>query len=145
MTVNLYLHCTANAPRNKVVGFAFVLEAITQKGPATLSVKGVLHDKTKNQAEAETMAAALKRLTKPCELVIYGTQYQKNLITWLPEWEKNGWKNSKGEEIRPEYLELKNLLKPHKASVKTESHSYSEWLKRTAEEEAHEAINTDKH
>ena len=136
MIVNLYLHCTANAPRKKIVGFAFVLEAITTKGPATLTIKGTMKDQTKNIAEVNVLNRALEQLMKPCELVIYGTPYLKNLIeSWLPEWEKNGWTTKRGKEVPPEIKTLKTNLKPHKYSMKSELNSYSDWLKRTAEEE----------
>lgn len=136
MTVNIYTHTTAKGPRKKITGYGYVLECETSKGPATLSHIGTFIDETKNRSEVKTLVEALKKLNKASELNIYVSDYTAAVIeTWLGSWEANGWKNSRGEEIDPIYKELKNLLKPHKISIKNGTHSYAEWLKREAEQE----------
>ena len=134
MKVSIYTHTTAKGPKQKITGFGYVLECETAKGPATLSHIGHFENETKNRTELRTLIEALKQLNRPCELEIYTTDYMAAVLeTWLPTWEAHGWKNSRGEEVDPEYRELKNLLKPHSASLKTDTHQYAEWLKRETE------------
>ena len=143
MKVNIYTHTTARGPKKKITGFGYVLECETAKGPATLSHIGHFENETKNRSELRALVEALKQLKRPCELEIYTTPYMAAVIeTWLPSWEAHGWKNSRGEEIDLEYRELKNLLKPHSVSLKTDAHSFTEWLKRETEKEEKEGCLT---
>ena len=146
MKVNVYTYTTANAPKKKITAFGFVLECETSKGPATLTHFGIHENVNRNQAELLTIAEAVKKLNKPCELVIYTTPFIWAAFSmWLPSWERNGWKNQKGKEIDKEFITLKNLLKPHIYSFKTDEHEYSEWLKRETKKEEKKCLtNTGK-
>ena len=138
MKVNIYTFTTAKKPINFTAGTAFVIECITSKGPATLSHTGKLENVTRNQAEIYCLIEALRKLNKPCELEIYASNAFTAAVLndYLPKWEANGWKTSKGEDVIELYKELKNLLKPHKFHGENGINSYTEWLTREAQKEA---------
>lgn len=137
MRVSIYTHTTAKGPKKKITGYGYVIECITSKGPATLSHIGTFTDETKNRADLRCLIEALRKLNKACDLVIFTTPFTAAVVnTWLSMWEKNGWKDSKQVEI---YKELKNLLKPHFYSAKTDVNPYTEWLSRETEKEEEKA------
>lgn len=144
VTVNIYLCTTAKKPINSTAGTAFVIECMTSKGPATLTHKGCLENVKRNEAEILCLLEALRKLNKACELVIYcSSPYTERVLNeYLPKWEANGWKNSKGEEVNELYKTLKNALKPHKFYGKNEIHSYSEWLTREAKQEEEKCLTS---
>lgn len=141
MQVNIYIHTTANAPKKKITAFGFVLECETSKGPATLTHFGIHENVNKNQAELLAIEEAIKKLNKPCDLVIYTTPYIWTAFNmWLPTWKANGWKNQKGKDVDEVYKRLETLLKPHNYSFKTDEHSYSEWLSRETKKEEEKCL-----
>lgn len=143
MEVNIYLHTTANAPKKKVTAYGFVLECETKKGPATLTHIGHFDDVGKNTAELLALKEALGKLNKGCSLTIYTTPYIETAFNiWMPYWETNGWINRKGKPVDEIYKEVKNLLKPHFYSFKTDEHSYSEWLSREAKQEEQRCLTS---
>lgn len=143
MKVNIYLHTTANAPKKKVTAYGFVLECETKKGPATLTHIGHFDDVGKNTAELLALKEALGKLNKGCSLTIYTTPYIETAFNiWMPFWETNGWINRKGKPVDEIYKEIKNLLKPHIYSFKTDFHSYSEWLSRETKQEEKKCLTS---
>lgn len=69
--VNLYICTTITGPGTKSGSYTYLLEYITQKGPATLTKQGTLEEVTENQAYLQVMNEALDRIRKPCEVTIW--------------------------------------------------------------------------
>lgn len=134
MEVNIYTYTTAKGAKNKIVGFAYVIEAIIGGKPATVSKAGVLENVGKNEAEIRVFKEALERV-KMGNLVTLYTQspfVAAVLREWLKGWIARGT-NSKGEPIDQIYKEIADLLVPRPTTVKEEPHEYLSWLRGEAE------------
>lgn len=157
--VNLYVYTNIKSNTPKTGGYGYLLEVTgnetkTYKDPVTLWKIEQVHDSSRG-AELEAIRAALKRLTKPCEISLFGTvtnvmaTFQNN---WYKTWHDSGWLNSKGEPIKntEDWQEIYNLLEKHTiVSVSLERHSYSSWFENQLEgkisdsiEEQENVINT---
>ena len=57
---------------------------------------------TNNRMELLAVIKGLSALKRNCHVIIYtDSQYVKNgMETWIINWKKNGWKNSKKEEVK---------------------------------------------
>ena len=154
MQVNIYIHTTANAPKKKITAFGFVLECETSKGPATLTHFGIHENVNKNQAELLAIEEAIKKLNKPCDLVIYTTPYIWTAFNmWLPTWKANGWKNQKGKDEqfagREELIGLRTRGKssrPFEVVDRLEASAVAKWQQKEADlqsklQEAQQRIN----
>ena len=73
---------------------------------------------TNNKMELTAVIKSLESLKEPCEIDLYtDSTYVKNGITeWIYSWKKNGWKNSKKEEVKNKDLwqTLDLLTRQHK-------------------------------
>lgn len=83
--------------------------------------KKVVAQERKASINSNTLQAAIsaiKALNRPCMLDIYANNdYMTGPIRkgWLAEWQRNGWKNARGKEIknRAQWQELAALMAPH--------------------------------
>ena len=143
MEVNIYTYTTAKGAKNKIVGFAYVLETTISGQSATVSKTGVMEDVTKNDAEARVVKEALSRVKQGNFVTLYtqSSFMAAVLTTWLKEWMRKGI-NSKGEEIAPIYKEIADLLVGRPTEVKEEPHAYLSWLRSEAERVKNERSNT---
>lgn len=57
---------------------------------------------TNNRMELTAAIKALQSLKRPCEVNLYSdSQYlRQGMMTWLFQWKKNGWRNSKREPVK---------------------------------------------
>ncbi|KTC78233.1 ribonuclease HI [Legionella brunensis] len=57
---------------------------------------------TNNRMELTAAIKALEALKRPCEVNLYtDSQYLRlGMTTWLAQWKKNGWRNSKKESVK---------------------------------------------
>ncbi|CEK10824.1 ribonuclease HI [Legionella hackeliae] len=57
---------------------------------------------TNNRMELTAAIKALEALKKPCVVDLYtDSQYLRlGMTTWLAQWKKNGWRNSKREAVK---------------------------------------------
>lgn len=57
---------------------------------------------TNNRMELTAAIKALEALTRPCEVNLFtDSQYLRlGMTTWLAQWKKNGWRNSKRESVK---------------------------------------------
>lgn len=136
--VNLYIYTTVRGPQRQDGGYAYVLETITSKGPATCPDTGELNRVTEHQAYLLALTTAIKRITRRCELIIHidSVFIESCAEKWLAVWRKNGWKNAKGQQIAnvEEWMELALLLDIFKVRfVVGEKNTYSSWLKTESE------------
>ena len=104
---------------------------------------------TNNVMEITAVIEGLKNLKYPCEVELYSdSAYVVNAFNqkWIEGWKKNGWKNSKKEDVKNRELweELDNLTKIHKVKfIKVKGHSDNEFNNR-CEELARNSIKFEK-
>ena len=102
-------------------------------------------DTTNNVMEITAVIEGLKLLKYPCEVEVYSdSAYVINAFNqkWIEGWKKNGWKNSKNEDVKNRELweELDSLTNIHKVTfIKVKGHSDNEFNNR-CDELAREAI-----
>ena len=110
-------------------------------------ISGGKKDTTNNVMEITAVIEGLKLLKYPCTVEIYSdSAYVVNAFNqhWIANWRKNGWKNSKKEDVKNRELweELESLMKPHEVSfIKVKGHSDNEYNNR-CDELARNAIKT---
>lgn len=130
--VNLYTASGIRSPRAGSGTAGYILEVMTQKGPATLTKTAEILNATANQSELRILNMALARLKEKCSLTIHTeSQYVAAGIEELSRWQENGWKTSRGTDVanKEEWLETAELLNGHAFSVTTENHEYRAWLR----------------
>lgn len=102
-------------------------------------ISGGKKDTTNNVMEITAVIEGLKLLKYPCEVEIYSdSAYVVNAFNqeWITNWKKNGWKNSKKEDVKNRELweELENLIKQHEVKfIKVKGHSDNEYNNRCDE------------
>jgi ribonuclease HI len=86
-------------------------------GKYTKKMSGGSTYTTNNKMELTAVIEALCALKRGCRIKLYtDSQYVKKGITeWIKKWEKNGWKNSKKEDVanRELWQKLNDLAKQH--------------------------------
>ena len=102
-------------------------------------ISGGAKNTTNNVMEITAVIEGLKLLKYPCEVEIYSdSAYVVNTFNqnWITNWRKNGWKNSKKEDVKNRALweELEGLIKVHKVTfIKVKGHSDNEFNNRCDE------------
>ena len=80
-------------------------------------VSGAEAETTNNRMELTAAIEALRRLTRPCHVVVTtDSQYLvKGMIEWIDGWQRKGWRNSKKEPVlnRDLWEELVKLAERH--------------------------------
>ncbi len=102
-------------------------------------ISGGKKDTTNNIMEITAVLEGLKLLKYPCEVEIYSdSAYVVNAFNqnWIDTWKKNGWKNSKKEEVKNKELweKLDELTHLHQVKfIKVKGHSDNEFNNRCDE------------
>ena len=109
-------------------------------------ISGKSKETTNNIMEMTAVIESLKLLKYPCKVNIYSdSAYVVDAFNkkWVESWQKNGWKNSKKEEVKNKELweTLIEFTKIHEISfIKVKGHSDDEFNNR-CDELARNAIN----
>ncbi len=120
--------------------------AILIYGENKKEISGREKETTNNIMEITAVIESLKLLKYPCDVKLYSdSAYVVNAFTknWVESWQKNGWINSKKEEVKNKELwkELIELTKTHNVTfIKVKGHSDNEFNNR-CDELARDAIN----
>ena len=120
--------------------------AILIYGENKKEISGGEKETTNNIMEITAVIESLKLLKYPCDVKLYSdSAYVVNAFTknWVESWQKNGWINSKKEEVKNKELwkELIELTKTHNVTfIKVKGHSDNEFNNR-CDELARDAIN----
>lgn len=102
-------------------------------------ISGGKKETTNNIMEITAVIEGLKMLKYPCNAEVYSdSAYVVNAINqnWIRNWKKNGWKNSKREDVKNRELweELDELMKIHKVTfIKVKGHADNEYNNRCDE------------
>jgi len=64
-------------------------------------ISGWAPETTNNRMELTAVIEALRQLTRPCRITITtDSQYVvKGMTEWIKGWQRNGWRNSKKEQV----------------------------------------------
>ena len=140
--VNIYIETSHRGPSKRKSAGMYVLEFIREDGiPETRNGVIFMDGVTENNMVLELFLDALKRITKSCSLVVFTpSEHLFNVLKyhWLSQWEKNGWKNSKGKTSHNMLLwqQIKEYLDMHIVTVTSKEHSYREvYMKNIIEKE----------
>lgn len=120
--------------------------AILIYGENKKEISGGEKETTNNIMEITAVIESLKLLKYPCDVKLYSdSAYVVNAFNnnWIESWQKNGWVNSKKEEVKNKELwkELIELTKTHNVTfIKVKGHSDNEFNNR-CDELARDAIN----
>jgi ribonuclease HI len=103
--VNIYIKTKWTGAMKGSGTAAAVIAFENQRGACfTRNVTTEVTDSTKNRLNLQIVTKALHVLKKPCSIGIYmdDAEFIKNAIVqdWILEWKKNGWRNTRGKEIK---------------------------------------------
>lgn len=140
MVVNLYLETTIRSPRETEGMIGYVIEAPTNKGPATITN---FHEivATRNQAELLALILPLQRIRKYTGTINIYADFDHIAAGfengWIDTWQENKWKNAKGKPVANASLwqETLILLKGRKVLFHKGENEYRSWLKAQMKEE----------
>lgn len=120
--------------------YLYIIAMETGKGTADVGNMESVQDTTENHLTLLALEAAIKRITKPCHIILhlecpYVAAVLKN--GWYKQWQSNGWKTNKKKEICDveNWRRILEFLNAHDFSVRLkEPHTYREWMRRTLSE-----------
>lgn len=102
--VNIYIETSFQGPARKTAAGMWLIEYIKRNGE-TKTRQGIVCSTrtTENALALEILTLALDRLTKTCSIRV-NTRCEHVLNTirnfWLPQWEKNDWRNAKNKPVK---------------------------------------------
>jgi ribonuclease HI len=147
MDVNIYIATSIKGVRKQNGMVGIVLEAITAKGPATVTgfetVKGV----SANEAEVIALAKAIERIKKGTLVTIHtDNNYLQRAFSlgWTRKWRENGYQTVKGEDIvaKDKWKSvLQNLEGTQPHIVVGEPNEYRQWLQNEVIRRQREPLN----
>lgn len=128
--VTIFIETSLHSPAIREAAGAWLIEYIKTNGDPETRQGIISKDKTTENALAlELLKEALERLTRPCQIRV-NTECDHILNVmgnhWLPQWEKNDWKNSKGKPVKNAELwqQCKELMAVHSVSFSNGESSY---------------------
>lgn len=133
--VNIYIETSVHSPAQHGGYCMYVMEYLLQDGtPKTVMGGSGWRDKKETELVLQALAAALARIGPPCVIDVYTTcPLIRGAVEtgWLEQWQRQGWKNAKGEEIRYRKLweRIAALMEPHLVFVSPQPHYYREWMR----------------
>lgn len=147
--VNIYLYTTIKGPRAREGSYTYILEYMTEKGPATLTEQGNLAA-TENRANLLVFIKALERIRRPCELEVYtDSEYiRSGTVKWLKDWERRGWMTAKGRPVanKEEWQQASELMARHLVTFRLgEQNTYTGWIASDTERIEKERRDAGKH
>ena len=146
MTVDIYTETTFKSPRRQTGIIAYIIVARYGSGHEDFTEKRMMQMRDSTMQEAELFITALA-LGKAVGMARIAEQKQINIISsnkWvgsmaanLPNWQKNGWKNAKGEYVKhKEWWEVIAKVSDKKDLIWIPEHEqgfgvdgYQKWLK----------------
>lgn len=142
--VNIYTECSIKPPQKHEGCCYYVMEYFLSDG--TLYTRDGMvkdNDSTEHILTLRALTEALNRIQRPCEIRINTPSeyvfYNAGQYRYI-KWEKDGWKNSKGFEVKNadlwrKYAEAAGKY-DHVISYEKGEHSYREVMKREVEKTA---------
>lgn len=128
--VTIYIETSFHGPAIRQAAGEWLIEYIKPNGEPETRQGIISKGKTTENALAlELLKVALGKLTKPCSIrVNTECDHILNVMRnyWLPQWEKNDWKNSKGKPVKNAELwqQCQELMQKHSISFSNDENSY---------------------
>lgn len=132
--VNMYLETATRGIRRGTGWYGYVLECFDSRGNAhTVQEFRKTEDVTPNQLILLCFCAALNRMRKQSEIMVYTDQLylRGNYTSHLPMWQGNGWKTARGETVANVELwkRVAELTRWHQICFARDyQHSYKNWM-----------------
>lgn len=139
-TIDIYIDTSLKGPKRRNGSYLYIIATQTNAGPADAGNMGSLQDTTENQATLTALEAALKRIKKPCRLILHlECRYVAGALEngWYKQWRQQAWMTAKGRPVcdAEKWRTIEYLLNAHDFEVRLkEPHSYREWMQRTLRE-----------
>lgn len=128
--VTIFIETSFHGPAIRQAAGAWLIEYIKTNGEPETRQGIISKDKTTENALAlELLKVALGKLTKPCSIrVNTECDHILNVMRnyWLPQWEKNDWRNSKNKLVKNAELwqQCQELMMAHSVTFDSGEHSY---------------------
>lgn len=117
--------------------------AVLISGPHQKIVYDKLNNTTNNRAEIYAVLRTLQQLSEPCDITVYSdSAYVINSINeYVYKWQQNGWKSSKGEDVKNQdlwqqilpYLDIHTVEMQHvKGHNGDEGNETADWFAQTS-------------
>lgn len=129
--VRIYMDASNRSPRPTEGKGIYILECETDKGIATVQGDVNTDGMNINQANLKVLEEAVNRLKKDCMLVICAEVGYIASVESLSEWDKKGWKTSKGTEVanKEQWQRIWEKVKGSKVScLLNKNHEYKSWM-----------------
>ncbi len=128
--VNIYIETSVHGPARRTAAGEYYIEYIKKDGtPETRN--GFIREEgtTENTLALGLLAAALKKLLKPCSIrVNTRCEHILNVMDnhWLSQWEKAGWVNAKGKPVKnmEQWKSCQKLMRDHAVTFENGFHSF---------------------
>lgn len=137
MEVNIYIGVSSRYPKKKKRQICYILECRVNGREETRGGEPEGVTDTYHGATITAICRAMKRITRPCKVAIYAedTWTLHMMDTQMPEWERNGFRNRKGEPIpsQKEWMQIWIKRKEHDVRTVAGVHAYSNWMKEQME------------
>lgn len=102
--VTVYTETSFHGPAIREAAGIWLIEYIKKDGtPETRQGVLKMESTTENALVLRLMNEAFATLTKPCNIQVNTEcEHVLNVMRnhWLPQWEKNGWRNTKGTPVK---------------------------------------------
>lgn len=137
MEVNIYVGVSSRYPKKKKRQICYILEGKANGRVETRGGEPETVTDTYHGATITAISKAMKRITGPCRITIYAEDaWTLHMMdTRMPEWERNGFRNRKGEPIpsQKEWMQVWLKKKEHDIRTIPGVHAYSNWMKEQME------------
>lgn len=139
-TVDIYIDTSIKGPKRRDGSYLYIIAMQTSAGPADVGKMDSLEDTTEHQATLTALEAALKRIAKPCRLILHlECQYVAGALLngWYKQWRQQAWMTQKGKPVcdAEKWQSIEYLLNAHDFEVRLKKpHSYRDWMRRTLSE-----------
>ncbi len=133
--INVYIEVDLKTPHVKSGHYGVVIEWKERQEIETLVEVGFLEKTTRKRLEVAAIHQAFTKIPQKSRVMIYtDSAYLQGAFMqeWLKGWQRTGWKNAKGKEIKNKDLweHAMFLAGSNEISIVTApKHCYSDWLK----------------
>ena len=145
-TVDIYIDTSIKGPKRRHGTYMYIIAMQTDKGTADVGNMDSVSDTTENHITLLALEAALKRIKKPCYLIIHlECSYVAAVLRngWYKAWQENGWKTNRKTDVQDveKWRAILKSLNEHAFEVRLkEPHTYREWMSRTLSEKENENV-----
>lgn len=136
MKANIYTISTIKGPGRKDGCIGYLLEALVRGEPKTKEQFEIVSDTSAQRSHLMAVVEAMERIREGTEVTLY-TESPYVYYGWklVDRWQSDGWKNSRGEEVRNQdlweaFYKAKGRLET--LIITNETHSYRNWLLESA-------------